>query len=140
MTDSQLRERVRATSLVCGSNLARIRSERGWSTRALAARAEEYGLKLAHTGILDLESGKRSMSVDQLTALSAALGVSPSTLLMPHSVTPDAEVTVTGAKSAASSMWGWLRATTLPSASTTEGLDSHEREAVRRASTPKWAW
>jgi len=65
------------------ANVRRIRQERGLSYVALASKLAENGHPIADTGLLKIEKGSRGVSVDDLVALAAALGVAPNTLLLP---------------------------------------------------------
>lgn len=77
--------RENRTAATVGRNVARLRAAKGMSARALSAKLEELGHPLAQSGVSDLENGKRSVSVDQLTCLAVALGSSPLELLAPPS-------------------------------------------------------
>lgn len=95
------------------------------------------------SGIQDIEAGRRTISVDQLTALADALHVSPLALLMPYSVTGDAErVELTGVDSGLGlDVWNWLRADyPLHYEPRGDAASEHEAEVFRRRSTPPWAW
>ena len=59
-----------------GSNIRRIRRERGWSQATLAAKA---GLSIAMIG--KLENGRGNPRVTTLAAVASALSVSPRALL-----------------------------------------------------------
>lgn len=76
----------------------RLMGAAGWSINAV--------------GIRRIESGERRVTPDDLMALAVALGVSPTTLLMPNSVTGDESVEATGVKGGieARRLWRWLRA------------------------------
>lgn len=98
---------------------------------------------MSQSGVADIERGQRTVSVDQLTALADALGVSPLALLMPHSVTGDAEmVALTGVESSLGlELWNWLRADyPLRYEPRGDAASEHEAEVFRRRSTPPWAW
>lgn len=128
------------TSATVGENLARIRARVGMTTRVLAASVAENGLAMSSSGITDIERGRRSVSVDQLTALAAALGVSPVTLLtpIPDDESPDTEVILSGTSpERASDMHLWLRG---DRSLTDDMLDDFEREAFRRLANPPWTW
>lgn len=130
----------RHTSWTVGKNLARIRAQVGVTTRTLAASLAENGLPMSSSGITDIERGKRGVNVDQLTALAAALGVSPIALLtpLPDDGNPDGEVILSGTSpERADDMYRWLKG---ERSLTDEMLDDYEREGFRRRSNPTWTW
>ncbi len=95
---------------------------------------------MSGSGITDIERGRRGVSVDQLTALAAALGVSPLALLapIPADDDPTAEVVLSGTSyETADAMYLWLRG---DRSLTDEMLDDYEREGFRRMSNPPWTW
>ncbi len=134
------RETERTTSQVVGRNVARIRGGRAMTTRALAAALTELGVPLTSSGITDIEAGRRTVSVDQLTALATALDVSPIALLMPGSGPEnDHRVKLTGTPTVLSlAMLPWLRGDVPIRAE--EWDDAFEVEAFRRRSLPSWSW
>lgn len=128
------------TSQVVGANLRRVRTAAGLTTRVLAASVAEQGVPMSSSGITDIEAGRRGVSVDQLTCLAAAVGVSPLALLtpIPEGDDPDAEVLLSGTShESAGDMYLWLKG---ERSLTDEMLDDFEREAFRRASNPPWTW
>ncbi|MCB1257113.1 MAG: helix-turn-helix domain-containing protein [Microthrixaceae bacterium] len=130
------------TSQVVGQNLARIRAASGMPVRVLAASLAENGMKMSGSGITEMEKGRRGVSVDQLTALAAALGVSPITLLTPldnpEHPDPEAETILSGTSyERAEDMYDWLRG---EKSLTWDQMDGWEREGWRRRAAPKWAW
>lgn len=64
-------------------NVADLRESRRLTVRALSAALEEQGRKILPSGITKVESRGRSVDVGDLVALSVALGVNPSRLLLP---------------------------------------------------------
>jgi transcriptional regulator with XRE-family HTH domain len=65
-----------------GRNLARIRAEEGLTLRDVSERMPtDHPMRFVAVG--EIERGERRVTVDDLTALAAALGISPLTLLMP---------------------------------------------------------
>jgi len=64
---------------IFGSNLRRIRQERGLSQEALAADAE-----IDRTYVSALERGVYSASLDMIEKLAAVLSVEPNVLLLPQ--------------------------------------------------------
>lgn len=130
----------RHTSRVVGANLKRIRTQVGMTTRVLAASLAEVGVPMSSSGISEIETNRRGVNVDQLTALAAALGVSPLALLtpIPDDADPDAEVLLSGTSpERADDMYRWLRG---DRSLTDEMLDDYEREGFRRMSNPPWTW
>ncbi|MDO3357772.1 helix-turn-helix domain-containing protein [Mycobacteroides abscessus] len=128
------------TSEVVGRNVARLRAATNTTIRELAAGLKEQELPMSSSGITDIERGRRQVNVDQLTALAAALGVSPMTLLMPlpDDGNPDAEVMLSGTSpETAHDMDLWLRA---EQPLTAYLMDDWEQEGFRRAANPPWAW
>lgn len=68
------------------ANIRRIRREH-WqdiSTAELSRRLTALGQPIPDTGITKTEQGTRRVDVDDLAAVSLALGVTPNTLLMPQ--------------------------------------------------------
>ena len=134
---------ARLTSVTVGRNVARLRGAAGLPARALAEALVARGLRMSVSGIQDIEAGRRTVSVDQLTSLADALEVSPLALLMPYSVTGDAElVGVTGTRAVEGlTLWNWLRADYpldyVPSGAADE---EHAAQVFERRSTPPWAW
>lgn len=128
------------TSEVVGRNVARLRASTSTTIRELAAGLKEQGVPMSSSGITDIERGRRQVNVDQLTALAAALGVSPMTLLMPlpDDGDPDTEVMLSGTSpETARDMDLWLRG----EQPLTAGLmDDWEQEGFRRAALPPWTW
>jgi len=83
------------TADTVGANVKRLREERNLGLRAFAGRLAETGRPLTHTALDKIERGTRRVDVDDLMALSVALGVSPLRLLMPHTATADEYVQAT---------------------------------------------
>lgn len=135
----------RLTSRVVGENLARLRRITGMTTRVLAEKMVVRLIPMSSSGITDIERGRRGVSVDQLTALADALGVSPLALLIPQPLgddgeraDPDAEVRLTGTDpEPARDLAAWLRA---ERSLADDHLDDYERETYRRRSLPWWYW
>lgn len=121
-------------------NVARIRTQRRLSLRDLAALMPPGPGALSHSSIGEIERGVRRCDVDELTALSITLDVSPIALLMPYTETVNEEVGVTGLRHVVGARWvlDWLRgdAPLQPE----DAVDDHERESFRRRSLPHWAW
>lgn len=124
------------SSEAVAKNLARLRGETKTSIRQLVTGLVAQEMPISPSGISDIEHGRRQVSVDQLTALAAALGVSPMTLLMPYVDDPDEEVVLAGTSyERAEDMVAWLRGER--SLSHAE-MDDWEREGFRRQANPIW--
>lgn len=134
----------RYTTAVVSQNLKRLRTTLGISSRELATTMNELGAPMSSSGITDIEAGRRGVSVDQLTCVAAALGVSPITLLTPWIADdgadpdPSADVMLSGTShERADSIYSWLRG---DKSLTDDQLDDFEREAFRRQANPPWTW
>lgn len=126
------------TSQTVGRNLARLRKLTQTTTRMLADSVAEQGVPLSGSGITEIEKGRRSVNVDQLTCIAAALGVSPLALLTPLPDSPDAEVMLSGTSvETADDLYLWLKGERSLSHSE---LDDYERETFRRHSNPPWTY
>jgi transcriptional regulator with XRE-family HTH domain len=134
------RETDRTTSHVVGRNVGRFRNGSGMTTRALATRLTELGVPLTSSGISDIEAGRRTVSVDQLTSLAMALDVSPIALLMPESGPEnDHRVKLTGTPMMLKlGFLPWLRGDVPLDPNLWD--DPFEVEAFRRRSLPEWSW
>lgn len=71
------------TGKTVAENLARLRKLRGLTTRQLSGLLERNGRPIPPSGITRMEKAERQVTVDELMALAVALGVSPTTLLLP---------------------------------------------------------
>ncbi|WP_308292509.1 helix-turn-helix domain-containing protein [Streptantibioticus ferralitis] len=88
-------------------NIERLRSMLSISQRQLAARLTELGRPTPSTALSKIGRGQRRVDVDDLVAIAIALGVSPSTLLLP-AVADASKVEVTGAGTVtARAAWDW---------------------------------
>lgn len=126
------------TGQTVARNIARIRAERGLSLRELADRMPE-GRKLNHAQLSAAERGVRQVTVDDLTAISVALSVSPVALLMPASKNDQAgaaALTGTGEHSAAQLLDWLIGEYDLVS----DPDDGYAQETHRRLSLPPWRW
>ncbi|MEV7309438.1 helix-turn-helix transcriptional regulator [Streptomyces microflavus] len=94
------------TGLNVAANVRRVRKARGWSTYDLSRVLEKAGRPIAPSAVAKVERGERRVDVGDLTALAAALRVSPSALLFPLRVEGEFEVTGAGRVSA-SDAWEW---------------------------------
>ncbi|MDN3023815.1 helix-turn-helix transcriptional regulator [Streptomyces sp. S.PB5] len=111
MTEQQKGRRaieVGPTGKTVAVNLARLRDRRGLTTRQLSGALERVGRPIPPSGITRMEKGERVVTADDLAALAAVLGVSPSALLVPLADEPTASVDVTGAGEVpAVDAWQW---------------------------------
>ncbi|CAM4458334.1 Helix-turn-helix [Mycobacterium basiliense] len=126
------------TGQTVARNIARIRAERGLSLRELADRMPE-GRKLNHAQLSAAERGVRQVTVDDLTAISVALSVSPVALLMPESNDDQAgaaALTGTGEHSATQLLDWLIGECDLVS----DPDDGYAQETHRRLSLPRWRW
>ena len=85
-------------------NLKRIRALRGVSLRKLSQKLKE--VRLSADAINKIEKQQRRATVDELMALSVALRVTPSTLLLPPTIQGNAEITGHG-EVPAKRAWKW---------------------------------
>ncbi|MCB0927097.1 MAG: helix-turn-helix transcriptional regulator [Mycobacterium sp.] len=131
---------VGETSLVVGKNCKRLRESLELTLAQLGERLAGVGHPMSTASLSELERGVRKVTVDDLTALAAALGVSPVGLLMPPSLLENVEeVSVTGARGVvATQMLDWLLAAEPYDANRV--ADPYEVETFRRMSLPPWAW
>lgn len=96
------------TGKAVADNLARLRKVRGLTTRQLSGLLERNGRPIPASGITRMEKAERQVTADELTALAVALGVSPSTLLLPLEDSPSVGVEVSGGGTvSASTAWDW---------------------------------
>lgn len=131
----------RASSQVVGENVARIRKATGVTAKAVADRMTELGVSLSPSGVSDIEAGRRTVSVDQLTCLAVVLDVSPVALLNPYVPTAagDPPQQLTGTEPAqGEELLRWLQGTA--PLDKQRQVDSFEVEHFRRRSLPPWAW
>ena len=66
---------MRKSRNICGPLVRRLRRERGWSIRQLAARVTAAGVKMSDQDVEAIESGKEPVLDRQVLALSVALVV-----------------------------------------------------------------
>lgn len=126
------------TGQTVACNIARIRAERGLSLRELADRIPE-GRKLNHAQLSAAERGVRQVTVDDLTAISVALRVSPVALLMPTTDSGDSgQVALTGTgEHPAAHLLDWLIG---EYDLVSDPDDGYAQETHRRQSLPPWRW
>lgn len=72
------------TGRTVGMNIAFFRVKRGWKLAELSERMTEVGRPMTGNTLSAIENLTRRADVDDLVAVAAALGVSPSALLMPQ--------------------------------------------------------
>ena len=97
------------TALVVAANVRRHRERMGLGFAQLSRELSNAGRDIPPLGLGRIEAGERRVDVDELTALAAAFGVCPATLLMPDAETAEAIVQLTGVeKGQAQRLWSWL--------------------------------
>ncbi len=97
------------TALVVAANVRRHRERMGLGFAQLSRELVRVGRDIPPLGLGRIESGERRVDVDELTALAAAFGVSPATLLMPETEDQEATTQLTGTdKAQAQRIWSWL--------------------------------
>lgn len=91
-------------------NVRRLRERLGLSQSQLARLTVATNRPLAATAINEIENGARRVDVDDLMALTGALGVNPNALLMPDRAGNDYDVELSGIGMVNSSRaWQWAR-------------------------------
>ena len=133
------------TSRVVGENIARIRARDGLSNREVAERVVALGVPMSTSGISDICRGARSVSVDQLIAIAAALDVGIIALLIPNSTSPTGDSEPASLTAVSTDlgwqMLEWLRGEgPLNDWGTDDPQEELARESFRRRSLPPWAW
>lgn len=111
MTEQQRGRRaleVGPTGQTVAANLARLRRQRGLTTRQLSGLLERNGRNIPASGITRMEKGDRLVTVDELVALAVALDVNPAMLLLPPTVEGDVHLTG-GGQVPAIKAWDWFR-------------------------------
>jgi transcriptional regulator with XRE-family HTH domain len=104
------RKRISATSELVGRQIeaARERLQPRVSQTQLSLRLRDLGVELDQSAVARLEAGDRLVTVDELFAIAAALGVSPLYLLSGDLTNEDVPVTP-GVERTPSGMRFWLR-------------------------------
>jgi transcriptional regulator with XRE-family HTH domain len=77
---------TRSTYQVIGDQIRLFRDRRGWTQEELAAQVEELGVPMSNVTVARIEKAKGrkvGLSVEELLAFAAVLGVSPKNLLTP---------------------------------------------------------
>lgn len=104
------------TGRAVAANVKRLRAAKGMSLRALSEALEAKGRRLNQDAINKIENGAdpdsskgvRRVDADDLAALAAVFGVSPSSLLLPMTAKPADPVAVTGeGEMPADQAWAW---------------------------------
>lgn len=91
-----IRKYVLTLGEVIASEIIRLRKERDWSQKELAARVSELGLPMIQTTVAKIEKGETraaNLSVADLMVLAAALDTSPVALVFPVGRVETVEVT-----------------------------------------------
>jgi transcriptional regulator with XRE-family HTH domain len=93
------------------ANIIRLRADRRMGYTELSERLKDIDKRIPPLGLRRIEAGERRVDVDDLFALAVALGVSPTTLLLPDAYVGGEEVVVTGVTGGcdAEQLWKWLR-------------------------------
>lgn len=97
------------TALAVAASVHRHRDRMGWGYARLSRELTKAGRDIPPLGLGRIEAGTRRVDVDDLTALAAVFGVSPTTLLQPPGQDPDTLVQLTGTSVLpARRAWEWL--------------------------------
>ncbi len=90
-------------------NLKDLRRIRRLTYKDLSDRLEELGRPIPTLGLSRIEKGNRRVDADDLVALAIALGVSPTSLLLPRNAGPGEaiELTSEGGPVTAQAAWVW---------------------------------
>lgn len=125
---------IGATSKTVAANLTRLRKSLNLNYTEVSKRLEAIG----HNGISALavrrmEETKRRVDVDDLMALSLALGVNPNALLVRSTESATEKVELSGRDEPimAQTLWGWLQAKNCLGA-----ID--DQVLFRRRALPRW--
>jgi transcriptional regulator with XRE-family HTH domain len=98
------------------TNIERLRESQNLSYAELSRRLDALGRPIAPLGLTRIRERERRVDVDDLVALALALGVSPTTLLLPYSdasaeagaADGKARVTDGGEQYPLSQVWRWF--------------------------------
>jgi transcriptional regulator with XRE-family HTH domain len=102
-----------SASGLAGRAVAAYRTSLGWSQTQLAERLTGVGCPLSQSAVSRLESGDRTLSVDELISVAAVMNVSPIRLLEGASLPDQPAVAVTATVSVPGSRYrSWLRGNT----------------------------
>lgn len=122
------------TGRAVAANVERLRGNENYTD--LSRRLDKLGRDIPPLALRRIEEGARRVDTDDLVALAVALGVSPITLIMPHTENSQDEVEVTRENKSVSALalWRWLLAE-LPM----QG-DKRIPLAFQIAARPTWWW
>ncbi|MGW5386739.1 helix-turn-helix domain-containing protein [Nocardia sp. NPDC003963] len=129
-----------ATGNTVRVNIARYRNRMNLGYADLARSLEALGRPIPVLGLSRIERGERRVDVDDLMALAVALGVSPTSLLLPDAADSGDSVTATCIEGTAADLLGWFRLHT-PSAHIGKPAgERNVRDAIRfiADSRPRW--
>ncbi|GAC62375.1 helix-turn-helix domain-containing protein [Gordonia sihwensis] len=130
-----------ATSWAVAYHLRAVRTERGISLRGLSSLMKEVEYPMSHATLSEIERGDRRVTVDDLTALAAALGIAPIAFLLPVPRDGDADPNETARLTGTPEvplrqLTDWVRG----ESPLKDEDDSYAVETFRRASLPRWLW
>lgn len=125
-------------SVAVAYNVRRRRNELDMSGTELRDRLSAFGLTVHRSWVSEVENRKRTVDVDELLCLAAALTISPSTLLMPRAVTPEDVVPTVSGPRDARDVWDWIAAERSLGSSWIDADDEAERRRYRAVARPPW--
>lgn len=96
------------TGRAVAANVERLRVAQNLTFAALSDRLERLERPIPPLGLRKIVGETRRVDADDLVGLAVALGVSPSTLLMPSGVAADEVVAAADAELKAATLWEWL--------------------------------
>ena len=93
------------------ANITRLRAFRRLGYTELSERLKDLDKRISPLGLRRIENGARRVDTDDLFALAVALGVSPTTLLIPNTDHGGEQVAATGITEECTpeKLWKWLR-------------------------------
>lgn len=114
------------------ANVRRLREDQNLNIPELGRRLWAVGHPMTATSITRLEDGKRRVDADDLVALAIVLGVTPNTLLLPHTEGGSEQIALTGiGEQMAMLAWAWANAE--------NSLNPFEdAELFKRRALPAW--
>ena len=122
------------TATTVAANVKRLRDDQNLSYTQVSERlAALANWSVSPVGVRRIEDGERRVTVDDLFALAVALGVSPTTLLIPNADDGGESVVATGIteKFDAEQLWKWMHIE--------ESIDPDlERFDFWQAALPSW--
>lgn len=95
------------TGAYTAARIAEVRTHRGFTYQGLAAKLVELKWPIPELGLRRIESQARRVTVDDVMALAAALGVSPLELMIPTATTSLPSPTGTGDDVSLDEAWAW---------------------------------